>query len=223
MPSKLCCIWLVLISQVVSNPLDIGAVYSCVVPRSTACTINYSVPESISYLVSIKDAFINGTLSQMATTETSECLDGVRRILCLEEYPQCDSNNRTVSVQLPENCTQLLSSCSKNCDFSVRNVSLGNCKTIMNYAVESNHTFSELSSELLSTLHVTEWMFRYMKKVDAEVHAVLQSQLFTSFNEECKNRYRIFKFGGIGQCWDQGNRIKLIVNQEDCTLFQEQW
>ena len=219
------------VAQELSNPLDIGGVYTCVVPNSTVCNISYPVPESISFLSEIKDAFIAGKIGQITETESKECRDGLTQILCSEEYPHCNENKSIVTVPIPTNCPNILNSCksdfsSQYCDFTLsNNTSLGNCRSIQSHMSElTNYAFAEcdqLGSKWLSN-YVTEWMFHYLKRIDLKVRNVLQSTL-TNLNEECKLQYRMFMCSEIGRCWHQGERLELTVNKTDCLNLRNRW
>ena len=218
------------VAQELSNPLDIGGVYTCVVPNSTVCNINYPVPESIDFLSKIKDAFIAGKIGQITETESKECRDGLTQILCAEEYPHCMENKSIVTVPIPADCSNILSSCtndvsSQHCDFTLSNISLGNCRSIQDSMSElTNYAFAEcdqLGSKWLSN-YVTEWMFHYLKRIDSKVSDVLRS-ILTNLNEECKLQYRMFMCSEIGRCWDQGDRIELTVNKTDCLNLRNRW
>lgn len=218
------------VAQELSNPLDIGGVYTCVVPNSTVCNISYPVPESINFLSEIKDALIKGKIGQIRETESKECRDRLTQILCAEQYPQCMENRSIVTVPIPTDCSNMLTSCksdfsSQYCDFTPSNISLGNCRPIQNRASElTNYDFAECNQLGLKWLsnYVTEWMFEYLKRTDSKVRDVLQS-ILSNLNEECKLQYRMFMCNGIGRCWHQGDRIELTVNKTDCDNLRKHW
>lgn len=208
--------------------VDIGAVHSCVIAQSSACSISCTVPESVANLTEIKDAYINEMIRTQAQIEDESCLTGVRQLLCMGEYPCC--NERESIVNIPtRNCSQLLSTCTRDftneyCSFSLSNVALGECKKISEYALRISYTFtqcSSLGSDWLTSNYITEWSFFYLQKRDQQVNRELKS--IGRLNDECLNKYRLFRCGSIGYCWDEGNRVKLLTNRNDCFYLRDQW
>ena len=212
------------------NPLDIGAIRSCVRYQSSIngeCDdhIDYFIPESVANLTAIKDAFIKGVIMQnKVVNDKGNCSLRLRKLLCAGEYPQCIEGEEKVNVILPENCTQFLNTCSgvqeHYCDFATVNLTLGQCKTIETLTTENNHSFKQCDRlETWTSDYITEWMFNYLKKIDEDVEITLQN---IEMSEECQLKYIEFKCSSLGRCWDNGNRIELTTNKTDC-LFIRNW
>lgn len=212
--------------RVQCNQVDIGAVHSCVPVNTTACSISYTVPEAIAALSSIKDAFIEETLTSKTQIEDASCISGIRELLCREEYPHCNEIEHSVTIHTP-NCTQLLSTCTRDltsqfCPLSLTNATLGECRQVSSYATTSGYTFKQchrLQSDWSTTTYVTEWTFPYLMKRDQQVNEEINS--IGELNEECFNRYRTFRCGGIGIC--HGNRVNLQTSRDDCNYLINNW
>lgn len=204
------------------NPLDIGAIRSCVRYQGSICDIDYFIPESVANLTAIKDAFIEGIINQNEAANNEECSHRLCKLLCAEEYPQCVEEEDKVNVILPETCTQFLNTCSgveeHFCDFATVNLTLGQCKTIETLTAENNHSFKKCDRlETWTSDYITEWMFNYLKRVDEDVEITLQN---IPMSEECQLKYIEFKCSSLGRCWDDGNRIELTTNKTDCLFIR---
>ena len=225
---------------VVQNPLSIGRVDNCVSPRtniSTECQgiITWDVPEAMSSLSSIKDAYIRGILEQIdGGAEDEACTNGIRHMLCIVEYPRCLMNISQVdtAISREEDCRDRLSSCTSSrqvfCDFLITDgVALDKCRTIDDYAITYNYNFTfcnRLTSPDWLNTYVTEWMFLYLINIDEEIKKIDDKNLLTfPRNTDCEQRYLFFKCNSIGRCWNQGTQIELIVNQSDCEVVRSNW
>lgn len=208
--------------------IDIGGVGKCVKLNSTACSrFNYSVPESISYLTSIKDYYINDIIGRLSVTETdADCQEGMRELLCLKEYSQCSEEEGTVNV--PEtNCSQLLQSCQKKdslspfCSFVLTDSRLRECKPVSHHA--SNYNYSLTQCNTIDD-GITEWNFLYLKKRDQDI--VSELKLIKSVgrtNEECEERYKAFRCGSIAYCSSEDTRLKLLTDRNECLYLRNHW
>lgn len=203
------------------SPFDAGSVVGCEVPQTSYCTgITYEVPSSIAWLTEVIEFEIRNTVDPEGLGDRGMCTAIFKETLCRKKFPRCSSEQNQVFFETSDNCEERLrSNCQPRlanslvevgrCNATQTSLRSGSCRTLSSYNQDGDLQHCNL---LGRDMHVSDWMYEYVKQVDLELqqsfHKILGHQL------ECWQQYRNFLCGAVGDC--VGDRVWLINTMDTC-------
>ena len=189
---------------------------SCVIPNTTVCSINYSVPASVALIAQVFEMEIQvAFLSDVGQGNSGACAQSLKEVRCARSFPRCSNDFTKVTVTSLD-CEQrvtCLTSVSKRrleeegfCNLTEKTLPLEGCKPASGYG----YAFRTCPT---NNVRVTDWMFELLRYEDVYLSStnVLgsnSSYLATNY-PSCSSGYARYHCSKAGQCDPNGG---LIVN-----------
>ena len=155
-------------------------------------------------------------------TNNGPCETLLKEVYCAQRFPRCSDGNVVLTStpncqsRLESECPSILFRILQNenfCGLEDATIPIGTCSPISEH--DSDNLLAKCSFS--PDTQVTDWMYRLISFTDSQLDVILSDESsLHGIGEQCSPQYARYFCQFIGQCNQDGTRIRLLNNYHSC-------